>query len=156
MLTYYLQVRAYLINSPPYMPITLGVIHSGSILNEKQKKLAKFSQLPVWNAVSTIIFVVLSFKTIFYRFSSDVTRVIFKRPANFDYKSGMWVRIACDALGAQEYHPFTLTSSPHEDRLSLHIRGVGPWTLNIRNVLESSLKGHRDMPNVSSLYLVVT
>ena len=65
----------------------------------------------------------------------------------------MWVRITCDALGAQEYHPFTLTSSPHEDRLSLHIRGVGPWTLNIRNVLESSLKGHRDMPNVSLIVL---
>jgi len=79
---------------------------------------------------------------------SNVTRVIFKRPANFDYKSGMWVRIACDALGAQEYHPFTLTSSPHEDSLSLHIRGVGPWTLNIRNIMDSSLKGQREMPNI--------
>ena len=75
---------------------------------------------------------------------------MFKRPANFEYKSGMWVRIACDALGLHEYHPFTLTSSPHEDFLSLHIRGVGPWTMNLRNVIESSLRSERELPNVSS------
>jgi len=79
----------------------------------------------------------------------DVTRVMFKRPANFEYKSGMWVRIACDALGLNEYHPFTLTSCPHEDFLSLHIRGVGPWTMNLRSVIESSQKKERALPNVS-------
>ncbi|XP_067931933.1 dual oxidase 1-like [Watersipora subatra] len=79
---------------------------------------------------------------------SNVTRVLFKRPANFEYKSGMWVRIACDALGVHEYHPFTLTSSPHEDFLSLHVRGVGPWTLNLRSVMEASLRNEREMPNV--------
>lgn len=79
----------------------------------------------------------------------DVTRVMFRRPNNFEYKSGMWIRIACDALGVHEYHPFTLTSSPHENFLSLHIRGVGPWTLNLRSVMQSCQNTGRDLPNVS-------
>lgn len=50
------------------------------------------------------------------------------------YRSGQWVRIACLKLGADEYHPFTLTSAPHEDTLSLHIRAVGPWTSQLREL----------------------
>ncbi|XP_058854806.1 dual oxidase 2-like isoform X1 [Acipenser ruthenus] len=63
---------------------------------------------------------------------SGVTHLEFKRPQDFEYKSGQWVRIACLVLGTDEYHPFTLTSAPHEDRLSLHIRAVGPWTTKLR------------------------
>lgn len=37
-------------------------------------------------------------------------------------------------LGTDEYHPFTLTSAPHEETLSLHIRAVGPWTSQLREL----------------------
>lgn len=69
---------------------------------------------------------------------SEVTALKFKRPLNFEYKSGQWVRIACIKLGDSEYHPFTLTSAPHEDFLSLHIRAVGPWTTNLRRVYDAN------------------
>ncbi|KAM8974091.1 dual oxidase 1-like [Pelodytes ibericus] len=65
---------------------------------------------------------------------SDVTYLRFQRPLDFEYKSGQWVRIACLALGTNEYHPFTLTTAPHEDSLSLHIRAVGPWTTRLREL----------------------
>ncbi|XP_069723286.1 dual oxidase 2 isoform X3 [Phaenicophaeus curvirostris] len=65
---------------------------------------------------------------------SGVTHLQFQRPQDFDYKSGQWARIACMALGTTEYHPFTLTSAPHEDTLSLHIRAVGPWTTRLREL----------------------
>ncbi|XP_054024899.1 dual oxidase 2 [Dryobates pubescens] len=65
---------------------------------------------------------------------SGVTHLRFQRPQGFDYKSGQWVRVACTALGTSEYHPFTLTSAPHEDCLSLHIRAVGPWTTRLREL----------------------
>ncbi|XP_071953230.1 dual oxidase 2-like [Antedon mediterranea] len=68
---------------------------------------------------------------------SHVTFLKFKRPKNFDYKSGQWVRIACNSLGGNEYHPFTLTSAPHEDALSLHVRAIGPWTKNLRRVFDA-------------------
>ncbi|XP_027982483.1 dual oxidase 2 isoform X2 [Eumetopias jubatus] len=65
---------------------------------------------------------------------SGVTHLQFQRPHGFEYKSGQWVRIACLALGTNEYHPFTLTSAPHEDTLSLHIRAAGPWTTRLREI----------------------
>ncbi|XP_035521216.1 dual oxidase 1 [Morone saxatilis] len=65
---------------------------------------------------------------------SGVTHLEFKRPQGFVYRSGQWVRIACLMLGTDEYHPFTLTSAPHEENLSLHIRAVGPWTSRLREL----------------------
>uniref|UniRef100_UPI0035900797 dual oxidase 1-like isoform X2 n=2 Tax=Myxine glutinosa TaxID=7769 RepID=UPI0035900797 len=68
---------------------------------------------------------------------SGVTHLQFKRPQHFHYKSGQWVRIACLSLSQNEYHPFTLTSAPHEDALSVHIRAVGPWTMRLREAYNS-------------------
>ncbi|GFO25868.1 hypothetical protein PoB_005237300 [Plakobranchus ocellatus] len=79
---------------------------------------------------------------------SGVTNLVIKRPLSFDYYSGQWVRIACPALGKGEYHPFTLTSSPHEDCLSLHIRAVGPWTKNLRQLFESNAAGKLGYPKI--------
>uniref|UniRef100_A0AAV2L6E6 NAD(P)H oxidase (H2O2-forming) n=1 Tax=Knipowitschia caucasica TaxID=637954 RepID=A0AAV2L6E6_KNICA len=65
---------------------------------------------------------------------SGVTHLEFKKPQGFVYRSGQWVRVACLMLGTDEYHPFTLTSAPHEETLSLHIRAVGPWTSRLRQI----------------------
>ncbi|KAJ8407723.1 hypothetical protein AAFF_G00267670 [Aldrovandia affinis] len=73
---------------------------------------------------------------------SGVTHLEFKRPQGFAYKSGQWVRVACLALGTDEYHPFTLTSAPHEKTLSLHIRAVGPWTSQLRELCAPELLKH--------------
>uniref|UniRef100_A0A3P8XH77 NAD(P)H oxidase (H2O2-forming) n=1 Tax=Esox lucius TaxID=8010 RepID=A0A3P8XH77_ESOLU len=67
---------------------------------------------------------------------SGVTFLEFKRPQGFVYRSGQWVRVACLALGTDEYHPFTLTSAPHQETLSLHIRAVGPWTSQLREAYD--------------------
>jgi hypothetical protein len=67
---------------------------------------------------------------------SDVTLLEFKRPANFEYRSGQWIRLACKPLGRDEYHSLTLTSAPHEDTLSVHVRAVGPWTNNLRKLFD--------------------
>ncbi|CAH2273697.1 dual oxidase 2-like [Pelobates cultripes] len=71
------------------------------------------------------------------RLPSGVTHIRFQRPSDFHYMSGQWVRIACLNLGTDEYHPFTLTSAPHEKTLSLHIRAVGPWTTRLREIYTS-------------------
>ncbi|CAM9805533.1 unnamed protein product [Lampetra fluviatilis] len=68
---------------------------------------------------------------------SGVTHLQFKRPQGFEYKSGQWVRVACLTLGRSEYHPFTLTSAPHEGTLSIHVRAAGPWTTRLREVYSS-------------------
>ncbi|XP_059143544.1 dual oxidase 1-like [Physella acuta] len=82
---------------------------------------------------------------------SGVLRLVFKRPATFNYKSGQWVRIACTELSETEYHPFTLTSAPHESHLSLHIRAVGPWTTNLRKIYSPG--ENEDLQKLPNLFL---
>uniref|UniRef100_H2ZJI9 NAD(P)H oxidase (H2O2-forming) n=1 Tax=Ciona savignyi TaxID=51511 RepID=H2ZJI9_CIOSA len=79
---------------------------------------------------------------------SGVLNLVFKRPTAFDYRSGQWVRIASLSLGSNEYHPFTLTSAPHEGHLSLHIRSVGPWTSNLRNLYQNAGEQQGKLPNL--------
>ncbi|KAF6209306.1 hypothetical protein GE061_015053 [Apolygus lucorum] len=64
---------------------------------------------------------------------SDVIKLKFFRPPNFKYLSGQWVRLACTSFRSHEFHSFTLTSSPHENFLSCHIKAQGPWTWKLRN-----------------------
>lgn len=79
---------------------------------------------------------------------SGVTHVEFKKPSNFEYRSGQWVRIACVALNSHEYHPFTLSSAPHEENLSLHIRAVGPWTTNLRSIYDANNLNQHAYPRI--------
>ncbi|XP_042862256.1 dual oxidase-like [Penaeus japonicus] len=65
---------------------------------------------------------------------SNVTLLEIRRPPNFSFQSGQWVRIASLGISNKEYHPFTLSSAPHEENLTLHIRAVGPWTHKLRKV----------------------
>ncbi|PNF15893.1 Dual oxidase 2 [Cryptotermes secundus] len=79
---------------------------------------------------------------------SDVTFLEIKKPNDFEYKSGQWVRVACPDLSTSEYHPFTLSSAPHEKNLTIHIRGVGPWTTNIRRIYDPNLLGENPLPKI--------
>lgn len=91
---------------------------------------------------------------------AEVTYLEFKRPQGFTYRSGQWVRVACLELGTDEYHPFTLTSAPHEENLSLHIRAVGPWTSKLREIYNlERLKDLGTYPkvgdSVSKIYILI-
>lgn len=86
-------------------------------------------------------------------YNIDVTCITFAKPPNFQYKCGQWIRIACPALGTNEYHPFTLSSAPHEINLTTHIRAIGPWTTNIRNKLDFSISLNKKLPKVKIMYL---
>ncbi|XP_074037846.1 dual oxidase 1 [Leptinotarsa decemlineata] len=81
---------------------------------------------------------------------SNVTMLEFQKPENFQYKAGQWVRLACMELNENEYHPFTLSSAPDEDNLTVHIRSVGPWTNLIRKTYETAI---RDSVKLPKLYL---
>ena len=39
-----------------------------------------------------------------------------------------------------EYHSLTITSAPHEDFLSIHIKARGPWTWRLRNYFDPQVK----------------
>jgi hypothetical protein len=81
---------------------------------------------------------------------SDVIKVKFYRPPNFKYLSGQWVRLSCTAFQTEEFHSFTLTSAPHENFLSCHIKAQGPWTWKLRNYFDPcNYNPEEDHPKVS-------
>ena len=79
---------------------------------------------------------------------SKVVKLILQKPINFVYKSGQWLRICVPEISETEFHPFSITSSPHEGILSVHIRAVGPWTNKLRERVNCPQK---DLPKVRIL-----
>ena len=60
---------------------------------------------------------------------SGVLALVFTKPASLRrFKAGSYVFLNVPALSGYEWHPFTLTSAPERDFLSLHIRNAGDWT----------------------------
>ncbi|XP_018323659.1 dual oxidase isoform X2 [Agrilus planipennis] len=79
---------------------------------------------------------------------SDVIKIKFYRPPNLKYLSGQWVRLACTAFKPREFHSFTLTSAPHENFLSCHIKAQGPWTWKLRNYFDPCNYNLEDHPKI--------
>ena len=50
------------------------------------------------------------------------------KPRGFRYAPGQYVHLCCPSISAFEWHPFTLTSAPEDDFLSVHIKAAGDWT----------------------------
>jgi len=62
---------------------------------------------------------------------SKVLKLTIARPAHVTYSSGQFLRLASDFLRRDEWHPFSVTSAPHQEHLSVHVRAVGPWTARL-------------------------
>ena len=50
-------------------------------------------------------------------------------------RAGQYVFINCPEISLWQYHPFTLTSAPEEDYISVHIRCIGDFTNALAKVL---------------------
>ncbi|KAI3959399.1 hypothetical protein MKW98_018989 [Papaver atlanticum] len=68
------------------------------------------------------------------------------KPKGFKYRSGQYVFLKCSAVSPFEWHPFSLTSSPADGHLSVHIRVLGDWTAQLKNVLSKSSSGAKSIP----------
>ncbi|CAN6451347.1 unnamed protein product [Victoria cruziana] len=64
----------------------------------------------------------------------SVMSLVMSKPPGFRYRSGQYVFLQCPAVSPFEWHPFSITSAPADDYLSIHIRTVGDWTEELRRV----------------------
>jgi len=62
------------------------------------------------------------------------------KKSNFKYKSGQYLFLNCPYIAGQEWHPFTISSAPEEDFVSIHVRIVGDWTGDLWNFLNPDKK----------------
>ncbi len=61
------------------------------------------------------------------RLPSDVVRIAWPK-GQFQYVGGQYVFICVPSLSLWEWHPFSLSSHPTADKVTLHIRVLGDWT----------------------------
>ncbi|KAI9772020.1 MAG: hypothetical protein M1840_001308 [Geoglossum simile] len=58
---------------------------------------------------------------------SNVVEIQIKKE-NTKTRAGQYIFICCPEVSIWQYHPFTLTSAPEEDYISVHVRCVGDFT----------------------------
>lgn len=68
---------------------------------------------------------------------SGVTRLDLERPPGFDERMTDYVFLRIPALAKHEWHPFTLSSTPQGDALTVHVRALGNWTNGLRDLAEA-------------------
>jgi len=65
---------------------------------------------------------------------SDVLELRMKKNT-FVYQPGVYLFLNCPYVSSQEWHPFTITSAPEQDFVSVHVRIVGDWTGAVKKLL---------------------
>ncbi|KAK1436764.1 hypothetical protein QVD17_02546 [Tagetes erecta] len=69
-------------------------------------------------------------------YPGNVLTLQMSKPQGFKYKSGQYMFIKYADVSPFEWHPFSITSAPSDDYLSVHIRGLGDWTNQIINTFK--------------------
>lgn len=67
------------------------------------------------------------------KLSDEIIRIQFPRvradtDKSFDYKAGQYAYLSVPALGKRQWHPFMISSAPHEPLVTFHIKINGDWT----------------------------
>ncbi|GAB2291574.1 hypothetical protein Dimus_025828 [Dionaea muscipula] len=65
----------------------------------------------------------------------NVFTITMGKPQGFTYKSGQYIFLQCPTISKFEWHPFSITSAPGDNYLSVHIRIVGDWTRELKSVI---------------------
>ncbi|HEV8548672.1 MAG TPA: EF-hand domain-containing protein [Polyangiaceae bacterium] len=83
--------------------------------------------------------------------ASSVTRLTLEKPADFTFGPGDYVFLRLPELARHEWHPFTISSAPERDVLTLHVRGLGNFTQALYRLAEE--RSRRSEPPLLTAYL---
>ncbi|XP_039125369.1 respiratory burst oxidase homolog protein C-like [Dioscorea cayenensis subsp. rotundata] len=67
-------------------------------------------------------------------YPGNVLALHVSKPQGFKYRSGQYMFVNCAAVSPFEWHPFSITSAPQDDYVSVHIRTAGDWTRRLKEV----------------------
>ncbi|XJO77408.1 hypothetical protein BDV3_001992 [Batrachochytrium dendrobatidis] len=87
-------------------------------------------------------------KVIFH--SGNTMELRIEKPS-FQYMPGQYLFLNIPSISAFQWHPFTISSSPEEGFVSIHIRIVGDWTKNAAKMLgcyEQDIEKRMDLPEI--------
>ncbi|KAL2336628.1 hypothetical protein Fmac_011074 [Flemingia macrophylla] len=75
-------------------------------------------------------------------YTGNVLALYMTKPPGFKYKSGMYIFVKCPDISSFEWHPFSITSAPGDDYLSVHVRTLGDWTTELKNTFKKACEPH--------------
>lgn len=67
-------------------------------------------------------------KAFLKRISETVVEISFPKTAAFAYNPGQYIYIAIPEISWLQWHPFSISSSPKQRVVTLHVRKAGDWT----------------------------
>ncbi|KAK8958122.1 hypothetical protein KSP40_PGU001069 [Platanthera guangdongensis] len=71
-------------------------------------------------------------------YPGNVLALQISKPPAFQYKSGQYMYVQCPAVSPLEWHPFSITSAPGDEYLSILIRQLGDWTQELKRVFSEA------------------
>ncbi|KAL6638778.1 hypothetical protein ACP70R_023414 [Stipagrostis hirtigluma subsp. patula] len=71
-------------------------------------------------------------------YPGNVLALHMSKPPTFRYKSGQYMFVRCPAVSPFEWHPFSITSAPGDDYLSIHVQQLGDWTRELKRVFSAA------------------
>lgn len=71
---------------------------------------------------------------IFTRLPANVIRMELPKGA-FNYHAGQYIFLCVPELSCWEYHPFSFSSAPGDDKVMVHIRVLGNWTQRLHDLV---------------------
>ena len=75
---------------------------------------------------------------------SGVTRLELAKPKGFAHRPGDYVFLRVPEIAHREWHPFTISSAPENETLTVHVRTLGNWTGALRKRVEDVEAEHTD------------
>jgi len=57
-----------------------------------------------------------------------LVEIRFKKTKWFNYHMGQFLRVAIPKISVTQFHPFTISSAPHEEYVTVHCKVLGNWT----------------------------
>ena len=80
--------------------------------------------------------------------SGDVIRI--SMPRRFTYTPSQYCFICIPAISSYQFHPFTISTAPHQEEIFFHIRALGDWTSSLNNLVKDKLKNNKENNNGSN------
>lgn len=78
--------------------------------------------------------------------ASRVTKLSFAPPKGWQHRAGDYLFIMIPAVARFEWHPFTISSAPEHDQLTLHVRSLGNWTRALAKLASTREGGDPSQP----------
>ncbi|KAL4166227.1 hypothetical protein KRP22_013492 [Phytophthora ramorum] len=72
----------------------------------------------------------------------NITRISFPRvrhdtSESFEYEAGQYAFLCIPRLSLLQWHPFSISSAPHEAMVTFHIKALGDWTTKLHELASS-------------------